>query len=129
MTEASSAWLLASFDPERALQAISNLLANAVRYSPPGTQVTVSLDPVPEGLWLSVHNAGEPIAGEVMPHLFDAFARGVPDESGRSAGLGLGLYIVKQIVDAHGGKVDVVSTHAGGTTFRVLWPRVVHPRA
>jgi len=120
---------LTSFDPERALQAISNLLANAVRYSPPGTQVTVSLDPVPEGLWLSVHNAGEPIAGEVMPHLFDAFARGVPDESGRSAGLGLGLYIVKQIVDAHGGKVDVVSTHAGGTTFRVLWPRVVHPRA
>ncbi|HEY2027604.1 MAG TPA: ATP-binding protein [Myxococcales bacterium] len=120
---------MGTFDPERALQAISNLLANALRYSPPDAQVTVSLEAAPEGLWLSVHNAGEPIAPEVMPRLFDAFARGVPDESGRSAGLGLGLYIVKQIMEAHGGRVEVVSTRAQGTTFRVLWPGVVHPGA
>ncbi|HEX4383895.1 MAG TPA: ATP-binding protein, partial [Myxococcales bacterium] len=44
------------------------------------------------------------------------------DESGRSAGLGLGLYIVKQIVEAHGGRVEVVSTADAGTTFKVLWP-------
>jgi PAS domain S-box-containing protein len=120
---------MGSFDPERALQAISNLLANALRYSPEDAQVTVSLEAAPEGLWLSVHNMGEPIAKDVMPRLFDAFARGVADESGRSAGLGLGLYIVKQIVEAHHGRVEVVSTRAQGTTFRVLWPGVVNPPA
>ena len=116
-----------NFDPERALQVVSNLLANALRYSPLPTQVTVSIDEAPEGLWLSVHNQGDPIPEEIMPRLFDAFARGVPDESGRSAGLGLGLYIVKQIIEAHGGRVEVASSRADGTTFKVLWPRVIHP--
>jgi PAS domain S-box-containing protein len=118
-----------NFDPERALQVVSNLLANALRYSPAPTQVTVSIDEAPEGLWLSVHNQGDPIPEEIMPRLFDAFARGVTDESGRSAGLGLGLYIVKQIIEAHGGRVEVASSRAEGTTFKVLWPRVIHPPA
>jgi signal transduction histidine kinase len=111
-----------SFDPDRALQVVSNLLGNALRYSPPGTPVTVSLHVDGPGLWLCVHNQGAPILEAAMPRLFEAFERGVADESGRSAGLGLGLYIVKQIVEAHGGRVEVESTQAAGTTFKVLWP-------
>jgi signal transduction histidine kinase len=110
------------FDPDRALQVVSNLVGNAVRYSAPGTPITVTLHEAPEGLWMCIHNQGEPIAKAVLPRLFEAFERGVPDESGRSAGLGLGLYIVKQIVEAHGGRVEVVSTADAGTTFKVLWP-------
>ena len=110
------------FDPDRALQVVSNLLGNALRYSPAGTPVTLTLHSSPEGLWMCVHNQGEPIAPALLPRLFEAFERGVPDESGRSAGLGLGLYIVKQIVDAHGGRVEVISTRDAGTTFKVLWP-------
>jgi signal transduction histidine kinase len=115
-----------SFDPERALQCVSNLVGNALRYSPPATPVTVSLRAAPEGVWLSVHNLGKPIAEAMLPRLFMAFERGVSDERGRSAGLGLGLYIVKQIVEAHRGRVEVTSSAVEGTTFRVLWPAVVH---
>jgi signal transduction histidine kinase len=115
-----------SFDPERALQCVSNLVGNALRYSPPATPVTVSLRAAPEGVWLNVHNLGKPIPEPMLPRLFMAFERGVSDERGRSAGLGLGLYIVKQIVEAHRGRVEVTSSAAEGTTFRVLWPAVVH---
>jgi PAS domain S-box-containing protein len=111
-----------TFDPDRALQVVSNLLGNALHYSPPGTPVTTSLHVDDAGLWLCVHNQGAPIPEAVMPRLFEAFERGVADESGRSAGLGLGLYIVRQIVEAHGGRVEVESTQAAGTTFKVLWP-------
>jgi signal transduction histidine kinase len=111
----------AAYDPERALQVFSNLLGNALRYSPAGTSITVCLQEANEGVWLSVHNLGEPIPAESLPKIFTAFERAVPDESGRSAGLGLGLYIVKQIVEAHRGWVGVTSTAAQGTTFKVLW--------
>jgi len=68
---------------------------------------------------LEVHNQGTPIQPDLLPHLFEAFQRG-PDAGGE--GLGLGLYIVKQIVDAHGGSITVRSSQAEGTTFSVLWP-------
>jgi signal transduction histidine kinase len=114
------------FDPERALQCVSNLVGNALRYSPPATPVTVSLRSAAEGIWLSVHNHGKPIPPAMLPRLFMAFERGDLVERGRSAGLGLGLYIVKQIVEAHRGRVEVLSSAAEGTTFRVLWPAVVN---
>jgi phosphoserine phosphatase RsbU/P len=66
-----------------------------------------------------VHNHGSPIPSPVLPRLFEAFERGSTSDK---VGLGLGLYIVKQIVEAHGGRVEVESTQAAGTTFRVLWP-------
>ena len=110
-------------DADRAMQVVGNLISNAVRYSPEGTPVDVALREVPGALELSVHNQGAPIAPEVLPRLFDAFQRGVPDESGRSAGLGLGLYIVQQIVEAHGGTVTVRSEADAGTTFTVRFPR------
>ncbi len=114
---------LAQVDPDRAMQVVGNLVANALRYSPEGTPVDIALREAENFLELSVHNQGAPIAAEMLPRLFDAFQRGVPDESGRSAGLGLGLYIVQQIVEAHGGTVTVQSQADAGTTFTVRFPR------
>jgi signal transduction histidine kinase len=111
-----------SFGPDHAVQVVSNLLGNALRYTPAGTPVTLSLREAPEGLWLTVHNQGAAIPQAMLPRIFIAFERGVPGESGRSAGLGLGLFIVKRIVEAHHGRVEVDSTAAAGTTFKVLWP-------
>jgi signal transduction histidine kinase len=75
---------------------------------------------------LEVHNTGEPIAEDMLPRLFDPFRRGAAAGPGGSAGggLGLGLYIVEQVVKGHGGRIDVESTAGAGTTFRVTLPRV-----
>ena len=113
----------AQVDPDRFMQVVGNLVANALRYSPEGTPVEIALREDQRFLELSVHNQGAPIAKAVLPQIFDAFQRGVPDESGRSAGLGLGLYIVQQIVEAHGGTVTVHSEANAGTTFTVRFPR------
>ena len=113
----------AQVDADRAVQVVGNLVSNAVRYSPEGTAIHLVLREAAGGVELSVHNQGAPISPEMMPRLFDAFQRGVPDESGRSAGLGLGLYIVQQIVEAHGGTVAVRSEADAGTTFTVRFPR------
>jgi sigma-B regulation protein RsbU (phosphoserine phosphatase) len=71
---------------------------------------------------LAVHNAGPPIRAEHRASLFAPMTRGVEGGS-RARSVGLGLYIVRAIVRAHGGEVDVVSTEADGTTFRAVVPR------
>ena len=112
------------WDPDRALQVISNLVSNALRYSPPGSPVTVSLVDQRDAVLLEVHNQGAPIGPEVLPAIFDAFQRGgAAAELAQPAGLGLGLYIVQQLVAAHGGSVSVRSREGQGTSFIVRWPR------
>ena len=111
------------WDPDRLAQVVSNLVSNALRYSPPGTPVKVCTRAEPQAVLLEVHNLGQPIPQGLLPHLFEAMKRG-PQEglsSGRS--VGLGLYIVEQIVRAHSGTVSVQSTEAEGTTFTVQLPR------
>ncbi|TMA87759.1 MAG: GAF domain-containing protein [Deltaproteobacteria bacterium] len=108
-----------SLDPDRVARAVGNLVNNALRYGDPDAPIDVSLRRASAGIVLEVHNQGTPIQPDLLPHLFEAFQRG-PDAGGE--GLGLGLYIVKQIVDAHGGSITVRSTQAEGTTFSVLWP-------
>ncbi|HEY5677426.1 MAG TPA: ATP-binding protein [Myxococcales bacterium] len=112
-----------AFDPDRAAQAIANLVSNALRYSPPGSLVEITLTGSGSEVVLEVHNQGPAIAADLLPRLFQPFQRGVSEEPGSRAGLGLGLYIVQQIVDAHGGKLSVRSTPGDGTTFTVRWPR------
>jgi signal transduction histidine kinase len=108
-------------DAERIVEATGNLVANAVRYGAQGAPVTISTEGLPGGgVEIRVHNAGEPIPPELLPHLFDAMVRG--KQARDSRGVGLGLYIVRAIAQAHGGSVRVVSTAAEGTTFTIALP-------
>jgi signal transduction histidine kinase len=109
----------ASLDPDRAAQVLSNLVGNAILYSPPDSPVRIALRGQEAGVVFEVHNQGPPIPEDLLPRLFEAFERG----GGSGGGLGLGLYIAQQIVEAHGGTISVTSDAASGTTFTVLWPR------
>ncbi len=112
------------WDTERIAQVASNLIGNALKHGDPRECVEVRLDgTVDEGISLSVANAGT-IPPELREHLFDPF-RGTQRPAGRSEGLGLGLYIVYQIVKAHGGSVEVDTGSDDRTVFRVLVPRTV----
>jgi PAS domain S-box-containing protein len=107
------------WDADRLVQVVSNLGSNALQYSPADSPVSFLLrDGGPE-LVLEVHNLGAPIPPEALPTLFDPFRRA----SSGGTGLGLGLYIVEQVVTGHGGRIEVQSTAPEGTTFRVLLPR------
>jgi two-component system, sensor histidine kinase and response regulator len=112
--------LTGEWDAGRLGQVLSNLIGNAVRHGLPATPVDVRLEGREDGVRFSVHNAGS-IAPDILPRIFDPFRSGQP--RARAEGLGLGLYIVQQLVIAHGGTVTVESTEAEGTTFRVCLPR------
>lgn len=104
-----------SWDAARLAQVIQNLVENALCYSPLDSVVRVSIrgdDPVR----LSVSNVGEPIPAEKLERIFEPYHH-------TASGLGLGLYIVKEFVRAHGGTVAVTSTKDDGTTFAVSLPR------
>ncbi len=107
------------WDADRLVQVVSNLGSNALQYSPPDTTVTFTLKDGGRTATLEVHNTGNPIPPEALPHLFDPFRRA----SSEGGGLGLGLYIVEQVVKGHGGRIEVTSTEAAGTVFRVVLPR------
>jgi DNA-binding response OmpR family regulator len=117
-----------AWDPERVTQALLNLLTNAMRYSAPETDVTLSWRGHPDRKVIAVHNHGPPIEPSLLGQLFEPFKRG--DEAGNTwGGVGLGLYIVRQIVVAHGGAVAVRSAEGEGTTFELELPTtaVVRP--
>jgi signal transduction histidine kinase len=109
------------WDPARVEQAMSNLIANALQYGDPGKPVHVSLDGTGALVVLEVENEGPSIPPERMPFLFEPFSRGHADTSPH--GLGLGLFIVKQIALAHNGTVNVESNTETGTRFTLLLPR------
>jgi two-component system sensor histidine kinase/response regulator len=110
-----------TWDPDRLMQAIANLVENARRHRDSGTPIRVNVDGRgPSVVIVRVHNAGT-IPPEALAHLFEPFrSRG----EGSSAGLGLGLYVVKQMVEAHGGSVTVHSSTNEGTRFELAIPRV-----
>ena len=107
-------------DPERIGQALGNLLANAVTYTPAGGTVTLSAAASDNGVTLIVADTGVGIPAEYLPHVFDRFFR-IPGRSDEG-GTGLGLAIVQEIVAAHGGGVVCASEPGKGTTFRVALP-------
>ncbi|WP_224247718.1 GAF domain-containing protein [Hyalangium gracile] len=111
------------WDPDRIAQVLTNLVGNALAYSPPGTPVRVRTDTASSPALLEVHNEGTPISPEMLPRLFEPLTRGEPTTGQHSRSIGLGLYIVREIVRGHGGTVDVVSTPQAGTTFTVHLPR------
>jgi signal transduction histidine kinase len=113
----------AVWDGDRMAQVLTNLIGNALHYSPPGTPVQVRAHGEAEEGVLEVHNEGAPISEELLPRLFQPMQRGEATEDKASRNVGLGLYIVDHIVRAHGGSVEVHSREGEGTTFRVRLPR------
>jgi len=107
-------------DGDRIAQAVGNLVANAVNYGDPNRPVTITTEGVPGWLHLSVHNHGTPIPPQLLERLFEPMVRG--GKATGSRGVGLGLYIVKAIAQAHGGEVDVRSTPQQGTRFTIRLP-------
>jgi PAS domain S-box-containing protein len=116
--------LRGAWDRDRLEQLFSNLIGNALAYGDPGKPVTVTAGAGTLDVWVEVHNEGPPIPQELRSIVFHPFRRG-ERESRSPAGLGLGLYISNEVVLAHGGQIEIRSTAAEGTTFRVVLPRTV----
>lgn len=112
-----------AWDPARLMQLIQNLLDNALKYSPRESPVTLKYRASNGDVVLTVHNEGPPIAPELLPHLFEPFRQGTQTSAPAKGSMGLGLYIVREIVTAHGGSIEVRSTEAEGTSFIVKLPR------
>jgi signal transduction histidine kinase len=108
----------ARLDPDRLRIALVNLLGNAVRHSPSGSTVTVAVQAEAGAVTIAVSDEGPGIPPEVAEHIFDPWYRGPSD----SDGLGLGLWIVRRIVEWHRGRVTVYTTPGHGSTFCVVLP-------
>ncbi|MFF1410164.1 sensor histidine kinase [Streptomyces sp. NPDC058289] len=108
-------------DPARIQQVLVNLLANARTHTPPGTTVTAHVSRETSAVRLRIEDDGPGIPPELLPHVFERFARGDASRSRSAGSTGLGLAIVAAVVSAHGGHVDVRSA-PGHTSFEVLLP-------
>jgi hypothetical protein len=110
-------------DSARLQQIIWNLISNAIKFSPHGGRIGVALEENEDGLLLRVSDEGQGIEPRFLPLVFDRFAQGDASSNRRRGGLGLGLSIVKQLVEAHGGTVGVHSAGLGqGAAFEVRLP-------
>lgn len=118
--------LIGEWDAPRMGQVLSNLLGNAVQHGSSEAAITVTAIKVPSGVEFRVHNEGPAIPSDVIKKLFDRFIQGksgrVSDED-QSTSLGLGLYIAKEIIVAHEGTIDVLSSEGDGTTFIAFVPQ------
>jgi len=110
-------------DAARLQQVFSNLLTNAVKFTPSGGRIQVRLDRSDTRLIVRVSDTGEGIPAEFMPHVFERFRQADSSQSRRHGGLGIGLSLVRQLVELHGGTVQVESAGKGqGATFIVSLP-------
>ena len=113
----------ASCDSVRIQQVVWNLVSNAVKFTPKGGHVHVTLNRDASSFQIQVRDTGQGISSDLLPHVFDRFRQADSSMRRRFAGLGLGLSIVKYIVEAHGGTVDATSPGEGkGSTFTVRLP-------
>jgi signal transduction histidine kinase len=115
--------LRGEWDGDRLAQVLSNLLGNALQHGDADRPIGVVARGDGADVVLAVHNAGPPIPKAALSDIFEPMVRHVRDARRSPSGLGLGLYIAKALVTAHGGKVGVTSTAAGGTKFTVRLPR------
>jgi len=113
---------VALFDADRLEQVLTNLLTNACKYGVLSEPIDLILSGSPGRLMLSVRNRGEPIPESELPHLFDRFHRTPRSKASRIPGMGLGLYISRALVEAHGGRIFAQSEPAGFNTFSFAIP-------
>ncbi len=114
--------LLVHVDPDAARQVLTNLLDNALRYTPKGGHVTVSASRDDGGVWLRVTDTGSGIPREHLPRIFERFYRADASRSRDAGGTGLGLSIVRHLVENHGGRVSAESELGRGTTISCWLP-------
>lgn len=112
-----------SGDPDRLQQIIWNLLSNAIKFTPKGGSVGVRLERIHSHVEITISDTGQGIAPEFLPHVFERFRQSDSSSTRRHGGLGLGLSIVCQLVELHGGSVTAQSPGVGlGTIFKVVLP-------
>ncbi|RZI54478.1 MAG: HAMP domain-containing histidine kinase, partial [Pseudomonas sp.] len=111
------------WDADRLAQVISNLLSNAVTYSPSSTPIRITTEDLGDIVELAVHNEGAAIRADMQAHLFEPMQRASSELNNANRSVGLGLYIVKHIVDAHAGTVTVKSAEGEGTQLTIRLPR------
>ena len=110
-------------DPVRMKQVLTNLLTNAVKFTPPGGRITILVEEhVNKGVILEVQDSGAGIPADKVRHIFDRFYQADTSDLRRVQGAGLGLSIVRAIVELHGGRIQVESRHGQGTRMRVSLP-------
>jgi len=121
-----SLWIVV--DPDRMGQVLSNLVANALRYTPAGGRITLKAEALPGSVRLSVEDSGAGIPLEDLPYVFDRFWKGEKARTrGERSGSGLGLAIARQLVEANGGKIEVESQVGQGTRFMIEFERGSSP--
>ncbi|MBB5174728.1 ATP-binding protein [Texcoconibacillus texcoconensis] len=113
-----------SADRDRFMQIMTNLLNNALKYTDPGGSVTLHVEQNEEGTHLSVTDTGRGMNEEELTFIYERFYRGEKSRNRETGGLGIGMSIVKALVDAHGGMIDVKSEKGRGTTFTVTFRTV-----
>lgn len=109
-------------DRDRLEQVFTNIITNAIKYTPDGGKISVSCKPHLTSAIVCVADNGIGIPEKDMPRLFERFYRVDKARSRKSGGTGLGLAIAKEIIDAHGGSIDVKSVHGSGTTVKIQMP-------
>jgi signal transduction histidine kinase len=123
---AERAWILA--DRARMVQVFGNLLSNALRYTPHGGHVRVVVTARAEDVEIAVQDTGQGMHAEWLERIFEPFRQGEPAPGAVQRGLGIGLTLVRQLVELQGGRVRAASAGAGrGSTFTVTMPRVAPP--
>ncbi|MGA2489065.1 MAG: ATP-binding protein, partial [Anaerolineales bacterium] len=110
-------------DRDRLKQVLINLVSNAIKYTPKGGEIYLSLGRVGENARLIVRDTGQGISAEDLPHIFERFFRGEKSRTrSKTSGVGLGLSIAYWIVNHHGGRIEVKSTENKGSTFCIYLP-------
>jgi len=111
-----------SLDPIRLEQMLSNLLSNAMRYTPPGGQIDVAITALPKVVRLTVHDSGPGIPQDALPFIFERFYRADKSRSRAEGGSGLGLAIARNLARAHGGDLTATNHASGGAFFTLILP-------
>ncbi|WP_265596331.1 HAMP domain-containing sensor histidine kinase [Verrucomicrobium sp. BvORR106] len=127
-TSLASSLATAEADPVRLHQIFGNLLTNAIKFTPPGGHIHLHLEGTPSHFAFRIADNGEGIDPAFLPYVFDRFLRGDTSTTRRHDGLGLGLSIVKHLVELHGGSIQAASEGLGkGATFTVTLPIITPP--
>lgn len=114
---------LVDADEDRLIQVLTNLLDNALKFTPREGKVTVEAGEQADAVWIKIRDTGMGIAPDELPYLFQQFYRGAESRPPEKRGMGLGLTLCREIITAHGGQIDVVSNVGQGTQFTITLPK------